>query len=362
MAAGARYSAAVDVTAADPDASATDFLPLDDSDSDSDSSDAQQSPTQGLDRNDSPSDVSMGAQSEDEDDAIIPTPRTQTLHAGATVSTTSHHVLNSQLAGGVPKKRKSPADASQPETSSDTLDSVKRLRLAQSGQDSQGDQGSGSVVDRSSLPAEIWHHIFTFCPPRTLGRLLCVNRTFNVYLDSSSKIRCHQPPSPPRSAVPPLQPTAIWQASRRRFWPSMPSPLQGKTELDMWRLSVSTTCQHCHKQGIVHPKDSSDPWQSGPGKDGVAITWAFATRSCGPCLLTKSIKVCGICIEPAYIQCIISNTAIGDRHPAVAVFPQYSGRGSAVCLRDAGAKCYLPSHDGTGANATERLANKDLLV
>ena len=293
MAEGGRYSGAVDVTAADPDACATDFLPLDDSDS----SNAPQSPLHGLDGNGSPSDVSMEAQSEDEDDAIIPTPHTQTALADAAVSTTSQPVPSSQPVGSASKKRKSLEDTSQPEIRSNTLDSVKRLRLEQSVQDSQGDQGSGSVIDWSALPAEIWHHIFTFCPPRILGRLLCVNRLFNVYLDSASKIRCDQPKSPSSGALSPLQSTAIWQASRRRFWPSMPSPLQDKTELDMWQLSVSTTCQHCLKQGTVHPKDSPDPWQFGPGKDGVAIIWSFATRSCGTCLLTKAIKVCAICIE-----------------------------------------------------------------
>ncbi|KAG6362976.1 hypothetical protein INS49_008071 [Diaporthe citri] len=209
MAEGGRYSGAVDVTAADPDASATDFLPLDDSDS---SSNSQQSPLRGLDGNDSPSDVSMEAQSEDEDDAIIPTPHTQTLLADAAVSTTSQYVHNSQLAGAASKKRKSPEDTSQPETRSNTLDSVKKLRLEQSEEDSQGDQGSGSVEDRSALPTEIWHHIFTF----------------------------------------------------------------------------------------LHPKGSPDPWQSGPGKDGVAIIWAFATRSCGTCLLTKSIKEIDILLSSSF--------------------------------------------------------------
>lgn len=291
MAEGGPYSGAVDVTAADPDASATDFLPLDDSDS----SNSQQSPLRGLRGNDSPSDVSMEAQSEDEDDAIIPTPHTQTLLAEAAVSTTSQPVPGSQPAGSASKKRKSPEDTSQPETRPNALDSVKKLKLEQSEQDSQGDQGDqgpGPMADRSALPAEIWHHIFTFCPPRILGGLLCASRLFNVYLDSSSKIRCDWPQSPSSGALSPLQPNAIWQASRRRFWPSMPSPLQDRTELDMWQLSVSDTCQHCRKQGTVHPKDSPDPWQSGPGKDGVAIIWAFAVRSCGTCLLTKSIKVC----------------------------------------------------------------------
>lgn len=357
MAEGGRYSGAVDVTAADPDASATDFLPLDDSDS----SNAQQSPLRALDGNGSPSDVSMEAQSEDEDDAIIPTPHTQTLLADAAVSTTSQPVPGSQPAGTASKKRKSPVDTSQPETRPNTLDSVKKLKLEQSEEDSQGDQGSGSVVDRSTLPAEIWHHIFTFCPPRILGRLLCVNRLFNVYLDSSSKIRCDRPKSPSSSVLSPLQPTAIWQASRRRFWPSMPSPLHDKTELDMWQLSVSTTCQHCRRQGTVH-KDSPDPWQSGPGKDGVAIIWAFATRSCGACLLTKSIKVCALYIESNYIQYLLSNAATGDRYSAVVVLSQHSGCSPTVRLRYAGASRHLPIHGGTESTTTEHFANEDLLV
>lgn len=358
MAEGRRYSGAVDVTAADPDASATDFLPLDDSDS----SNAQQSPPQGLDGNDSQSDVSMEAQSEDADDAIIPTPHTQTLLADAAVSTTTQPVPGSQLAGAAPKKRKSPEDASQPETRPNTLDSVKKLKLEQSEEDSQGDQGSGSAVDRSALPAEIWHHIFTFCPPRILGRLLCVNRLFNVYLDFSSKIHCQRPEPLASGALSPLQPTTIWQASRRRFWPSMPSPLQDKTELDMWQLSVSTTCQHCRKQGTVQPKDSPDPWQSGPGKDGVAIIWAFATRSCGTCVLTKSIKVCTMCIESKSIQCLLSNPVIGDRYLAVVILSQHSGYSSTLRLRHAGVERHLPGHDGTESNATEHFANEDLLV
>ncbi|KAF3764886.1 hypothetical protein M406DRAFT_236131, partial [Cryphonectria parasitica EP155] len=142
------------------------------------------------------------------------------------------------------------------------------------------------------LPAEVWHAIFGNCPPKTLGSLLLVCRLFNVYLDPSSTIQCERPLPLSRSSLPILKPNAIWQASRRRFWPGMPSPLQDKTELYMWQLSLPSSCQHCGatpgaSQGAG---GDPDPWQSGPGRDGVAIIWAFATRSCGTCLLSKSVK------------------------------------------------------------------------
>ncbi|KAI7787033.1 hypothetical protein LA080_001125 [Diaporthe eres] len=199
MAEGGRYSGAVDVTAADPDASATDFLPLDDSDSSS--SNAQQSPLRGLDGNDSPSDVSMEAQSEDEDDAIIPTPHAQTLLADAAVSTASQHVPNSQLTGAASKKRKSPEDTSQPETRSNTLDPVKKLRLEQSEEDSQGDQRSGSVVDSClSLPhvniAEI-DILLSSSFPSTLASALpfvFVTQELNV-ISPATMERSQTPPS-----------------------------------------------------------------------------------------------------------------------------------------------------------------------
>ncbi|KAJ0121738.1 hypothetical protein J7T55_008905 [Diaporthe amygdali] len=142
MADGRRYSGAVDVTAADPDASATDFLPLDDSDS----SNAQQSPLNGSDGNDSASDVSMEAQSEDEDDATLPTQHTQAALVDAAVSTASQFASNSQPDGSASRKRKSPEDPSLPGIRSNTLDPAKKLKLEQSKEDSQDTLRSATIT------------------------------------------------------------------------------------------------------------------------------------------------------------------------------------------------------------------------
>lgn len=286
---GGDYPGAVHVAAADPDASAADFLPLDDS---STASDAHASPINGHgeDVDDSASDVSMEPQTDDEDDAHPPDFQPQNIPIDALALETSQPVANNHLEDSAARKRKSPGYTPDREYGLRALEAAKKVKLEQSSKDVQGDEEP--VVDKSALPAEIWHHIFTFCPPRSLGGLLLVNRLFNVYLDPSSSIRRDRPQPLSSGRLSLLQPNAVWQASRRRFWPNMPSPLQGKTELDMWQLSCSTSCQHCDRQGTLQEQGSSDPWQSGPGKDGVAIIWAFATRACGTCLLVKSIKVC----------------------------------------------------------------------
>lgn len=145
--------------------------------------------------------------------------------------------------------------------------------------------------DRSLLPAEIWHHIFTFCPPRTLGNLLQANKLFNSYLDPASSVRCDLPTALHRSASGVLGSAHIWRASRRLFWPGLPKPLHSRTELDMWRLACSRRCQHCGKLDAEGLGNTSDPWHQGPGSDGVAVVWPFTTRSCGSCLVHKSLKV-----------------------------------------------------------------------
>ncbi|KAI1336408.1 hypothetical protein F5Y15DRAFT_206134 [Xylariaceae sp. FL0016] len=146
-------------------------------------------------------------------------------------------------------------------------------------------QASGSL-----LPAEIWHRIFTYLPPKTLGNLLCVNKLFNVYLDASSTFRCTFPVSLCVSHIPQLRPEAIWQASRRCFWPKMPVPLRDKSELEMWRLACQTGCQFCEKTKTPVSQSSSDHWLNGPGLNGIRTVWAFGLRTCGQCLSVRSLK------------------------------------------------------------------------
>lgn len=143
--------------------------------------------------------------------------------------------------------------------------------------------------DKSLLPAEIWHYIFTFIPPRELGLLLRVNKSFNASLDPSSSGNSVTPLS--KSALQLLKPDSIWQASRHHHYRSlMPSPLQGKSELDMWRLACSFSCQFCGKK---RPDSSvpSDSWHPGPGENGVVPIWSFGVRACGLCLQERTSKV-----------------------------------------------------------------------
>ncbi|KAI0140165.1 hypothetical protein F4776DRAFT_615758 [Hypoxylon sp. NC0597] len=163
-----------------------------------------------------------------------------------------------------------------------TAVSTKKVKV-----DEGHDQPASAAIclsDKSLLPPEIWHRILSFVPPRALANLLCINKLFNVYLDPSSRYQCKFPPSPSRTSIPLLKSDAIWQLSRRRFWPRMPAPLQQKTELDMWRLACGKRCQIC---GIADMAslDSSDTrhCKSQP-------VWAFAIRSCGSCLVEKTIS------------------------------------------------------------------------
>lgn len=286
----------VDVSATGLDASAADYVPLDDSDS----SHAEDSIVDGQDEDnaddDSVSDVSMAA--ETDDGSVVeappipsaPAPRNELPGAAspATAAPLQNHDEVGELAS---RKRKSLADVPDEQNVLD-IQEVKKVKIQQPG---HSQLGNGKPVgDRSTLPAEMWHHIFMFCPPRTLGKLLLVNRLFNSYLDPSSTIRRDEPCPLSVGALALMKPNSIWQASRRRFWPTMPTPLQDKAELYMWQLSCSTSCQFCGKSAAAQQPDSPEPWQSGPGKEGVSITWAFASRSCGACLLSKSIKVCAL--------------------------------------------------------------------
>lgn len=148
--------------------------------------------------------------------------------------------------------------------------------------------GASPKRDWSQLPPRVWQRVFMFCSPVSLGRLLQVNKKFNASLDPGSSLSVGQNISP----IQDLKPDSSWQASRRLFRPDMPHPLSGKTELDMWKLAYTDTCQFCGKRNQPGAKVHSDLWHPGPGENGVSPVWLFAVRSCGSCLQAQSIKVC----------------------------------------------------------------------
>ncbi|KAK1989485.1 hypothetical protein LZ30DRAFT_576116, partial [Colletotrichum cereale] len=164
--------------------------------------------------------------------------------------------------------------------------------------------------DKSHLPSEIWHHAFTFVSAKGLGVLLQVNKVFNEYLDPRSLFKGSASPSRYSRCVKPLEPDAIWQMSRRLHWPSMPAPLSGKSELDMWRLCCANICQRCGVAKASQQRHKSpDPWRLGPGVDGLAAIFIFGVTCCGTCLLKDSVKE---------IDLLLSSTTPSSLMPVLA--------------------------------------------
>ena len=206
------------------------------------------------------------------------------------------------------KKRKSPGadfhdsgmgEPAAPETH-------KKVRL--DGETEKPSAGNGTVPDKSLLAPEVWHRIFTFCPPKTLGNLLSVNKLFHQYLNPSSSDQIVSPPSAPLGVLSALRPHDIWQSSRRLFWPRMPSPLRSMSELSMWRLLCSTRCQECNKSPSREAETPADNVHNGPGTEGVTLIWPFGIRVCGPCLLQKAVKV-------RHLICDLAQTRVVVRWP-----------------------------------------------
>lgn len=140
------------------------------------------------------------------------------------------------------------------------------------------------------LPSEILQHVFTFVDPISLGRLLSVNHTFRSLVDPAC-------PLPQRSSnqpklLPLRRQDLIWAMSRKTFFLGFPKPMERMTELDMWRLVWGSSCQYCGKKPTEsQPFSPPEPWNSGPGVEGVRPIWPFRVRSCGSCLHPRLIKV-----------------------------------------------------------------------
>lgn len=152
-------------------------------------------------------------------------------------------------------------------------------------------ESQASQAGFGTFPPEIWQHIFTFTPPTKLGSLLRVSKGINSLLDPSSPYPAPAT-SPTQSAVRRRTPDEVWQYSRKIFRPQMPTPLDGTTELLMWRLMCSMKCAFCKKKsGTLGSSAFNDKWHCGPGENGVRPIWSFGYNSCGPCLRNQTVKV-----------------------------------------------------------------------
>ncbi|QSZ32752.1 hypothetical protein DSL72_002331 [Monilinia vaccinii-corymbosi] len=239
--------------------------------------------------NDSASDVSMSADSDDEDDDTLDIQATQLTPNIQVSEPVNGTMLQSSQPETSRKRKHSESREDDPHGQINNTEFLEEMRKRLKPYETQDHWRSQGYLhlNRSVLPAELWHHIFTFTPPKTLGNLLQVNKSFNKYLDPSSDSSI-VPLS--KSSAQVLKPDAIWRASRRHFQPSMPAPLVGQTELDMWRMACSASCQFCNKKTPSIVSLQSDQWHLGPGENGVIPIWSFAVRSCGHCLLQHAVK------------------------------------------------------------------------
>ncbi|PNY24056.1 transcriptional regulatory protein [Tolypocladium capitatum] len=170
------------------------------------------------------------------------------------------------------------------------------------------------------LPAEIWHRVFTLVPPKTLGRLLTVNKLFRTYLDPSfpAEVKASFSPS---SILSPMKPDAIWRASRRAFWPHMPGPLQGKSEVDMWRLCCTRACQFCKSPDRSDAGKTQHPWSRGPGAKGVSPVFPFFIVSCGKCLSDSIAKEVDVLLSPSTPSFLLAGLPMVFITPELHVIP-----------------------------------------
>lgn len=258
---------------------------------------------------DSASDVSMSADSDDEDEDTLNSPAIQWNINTQVPEPVNGAIVQSSQPELSRKRKYSESREGDPDghvNNTRFLEEMHKRFKSDETQDHWRAEGH-LLLNRSVLPAEIWHHIFTFTPPKALGNLLQVNKSFNTYLDPSSDTSI-VPLS--KSSTQVLKPDAIWRASRLLYKPIMPVPLVGQTELDMWRMACSTSCQFCNKKTPSVDFVQSDQWRLGPGENGVIPIWSFAVRSCGPCILQHAIKVQFYTFFALYLR--LTNSCPGD--------------------------------------------------
>ncbi|KAI1819094.1 hypothetical protein F4861DRAFT_544265 [Xylaria intraflava] len=224
------------------------------------------------------------------------------------------------------KKRKSPMPSlSMP---------AKKIRVGEGA--TRFSRSSGS----HQLPAEIWQHIFTFLPPKMLGRLLSVDRCFNYLLDPFPKISYDARPSIVTGSLSALRPEVIWQFSRRRFWPTMPTPLRDHTELRMWQLACQIRCPSCDVTS--GHRDIGSPSEK---KYAIArVIWPFALTACDACLAKMTIKEVDLLLSsqiPSFLIPALPFVFIGDNMSVISSAMLQTGQ---VSMTSPITKTFLSSH------------------
>lgn len=167
----------------------------------------------------------------------------------------------------------------------------KRPRLSGPDLPQGANLGQSSNKMLLHLPSEILQHIFCHVDPVALGRLIHVNRLFRSLLDPA--VSLPQPSGVDKVVGLRLRKQdLVWAISRKTFCTGFPRPLEGMTEIAMWRLIRGTLCFFCNTSpSRPHHSVVLAPWDAGPGKDSVRTIWPFRVRACTSCLKPRLIKV-----------------------------------------------------------------------
>ncbi len=144
------------------------------------------------------------------------------------------------------------------------------------------------------MPNNILGRIFQYCSPSTLARVARVNKLFHTYLLVPQHQQLDALPTGANESDT-MDPEPIWAASRQLHHPDMPGPLSGWSEVAMWKLLVTDVCQFCGRTpSLMTHSELEYPGAFELGETGVAVFWAFGFRSCLPCFLQHTEKVCVI--------------------------------------------------------------------
>jgi hypothetical protein len=156
----------------------------------------------------------------------------------------------------------------------------------------------GGVATTAGWPAELWQQVFIQLAPAMLGRCMRVCKNFNYYL-TDIKVPPHTKRD--RHQVRIHDSEYIWMHSRKDTYPTMPRPLQGFTELQMFRLIGCQSCQTCGKFPVKPPATSV--FNTGPGENGVRVIWPFRLRICGTCFRNDALTVSSnLCRQPRVLS------------------------------------------------------------
>ncbi|KAF2397577.1 hypothetical protein EJ06DRAFT_533183 [Trichodelitschia bisporula] len=145
------------------------------------------------------------------------------------------------------------------------------------------------------LPPRVWQLVFTHLAPSDLGRILRVNKTFRSYI-TDIQTEPHSEAESPHEF--PRTPEKIWALSRERHHPGMPGPLDGISELAMWKLLGGRRCQFCSQMPQTQdPAGGTSSWSPGLGARNLRIIWPLSFRCCSDCLRRFTITESDIVLQ-----------------------------------------------------------------